>query len=319
MRDQGQLALKVDTKGLKQTDGSYLELWLMNPETNSFVSLGPVTPGTTGVHPIPAGVTVKTDPFVDISVEPLDGDPARLHRERAARRVRLTREIFSLPASVAPTSAEVLSNRARSPTVRNATSVAGCAYLEEPPMLKHSVRRMIAVATLAIVPVAAVGISPAGAAAKAESTATNKQKIVAIAASDPQFSTLVTAVKKAGLVKTLNGKGPFTVFAPTNDAFAKIPADTLNGLLADKEALAGVLTYHVLSGKVPSSKLQPTQTVNTVQGDPITIDVANGEATITDGQGTVSKIVKTDIKAKNGVIHVIDTVLLPPESMTPTS
>ncbi len=76
VRDQGQLALKVDTKGLKQTDGSYLELWLMNPETNSFVSLGPVTPGTTGVHPIPAGVTVKTDPFVDISVEPLDGDPA---------------------------------------------------------------------------------------------------------------------------------------------------------------------------------------------------------------------------------------------------
>jgi uncharacterized surface protein with fasciclin (FAS1) repeats len=187
-------------------------------------------------------------------------------------------------------------------------------------MLKHRVRRMIAVGTLAVVPVAAIGVSPAGATAKAaESTATSKQKIVAIAASDPQFSTLVTALKTAGLVKALNGKGPFTVFAPTNDAFAKIPADTLNGLLADKKALAGVLSYHVLSGKVPSSKLQPTQTVKTLQGDTITIDVANGTATITDGQGNVSNIVKTDIKAKNGVIHVIDTVLLPPADTTPTT
>ena len=76
VRDQGQLAVKVETVGLKNVDGSYFELWLMNPETNSFVSLGPVSPGTTGVHPIPAGVTVKTDPFVDISVEPLDGNPA---------------------------------------------------------------------------------------------------------------------------------------------------------------------------------------------------------------------------------------------------
>src|SRR4249920_2346864 len=114
-------------------------------------------------------------------------------------------------------------------------------------------------------------------------SAAQQKTIVRVAAGAGQFKTMVAAVKAAGLVKTLNGKGPFTVFAPTNDAFAKIPADTLNGLLADKEALAGVLTYHVLSGKVPSSKLQPTQTVNTVQGDPITIDVANGEATITDG------------------------------------
>jgi Anti-sigma-K factor rskA, C-terminal len=76
VRDQGQLALKVDTQGLKTHGGSYYELWLMNPATNSFVSLGPVVPGTTGVHPIPPGVTVKTDPYVDISIEPLDGDPA---------------------------------------------------------------------------------------------------------------------------------------------------------------------------------------------------------------------------------------------------
>jgi uncharacterized surface protein with fasciclin (FAS1) repeats len=188
-------------------------------------------------------------------------------------------------------------------------------------MLKHRVRRMIAIGTLAMVPVAAVGVSPAGAAvdAKSESTATKKQKIVAIAKSDPQFSTLVTAIKQAGLLKTLKGKGPFTVFAPTNDAFDKIPADTLDGLLADKEALAGVLTYHVLSGKVPSSKLQPTQTVETLQGGAITIDVTDGGATITDGQGNVAKIVKTDIKAKNGVIHVLDTVLLPPADTTPTT
>jgi len=76
VRDQGQLALKVDTAGLKNADGSYYELWLMNPATNSFVSLGSVTPGRTGVHPIPAGVTVTSDPFVDVSVEPLDGNPA---------------------------------------------------------------------------------------------------------------------------------------------------------------------------------------------------------------------------------------------------
>ena len=86
-------------------------------------------------------------------------------------------------------------------------------------------------------------------------------------------------------MKTLNRKGPFTVFAPTMTR-RRVPADTLNGLLADKEALTGVLTSHVLSGKVPSSALQPTQTVNTDQGNAVTIEVANGEATITTVRAT---------------------------------
>ena len=124
----------------------------------------------------------------------------------------------------------------------------------------------------------------------------------------------MTAVERAGLVGALQGKGPYTVFAPTNEAFAKIPADQLQALLADKAKLTAVLTYHVLKGRVPSSSLKATQTVPTLEGATITINVADGKATITDGQGNVSNIVKTDVKAKNGVIHVIDTVLLPPSS-----
>jgi uncharacterized surface protein with fasciclin (FAS1) repeats len=147
-----------------------------------------------------------------------------------------------------------------------------------------------------------------------ESSSAKAKAIVGVAASNPDFSTLVTAIKKAGLVGALKGKGPFTVFAPTNEAFAKIPTDDLNALLADKAKLAALLQYHVLSGRVPSSALQPTQTVPTVEGGTITIDVANGAATITDGQGNVSNIVKTDVKAKNGVIHAIDSVLIPPSS-----
>lgn len=183
-------------------------------------------------------------------------------------------------------------------------------------MRKHSVRRMIAAATMVAIPVTAIGVGTAGASTPSGSmgTSTAKQNIVQVAASDPQFSTLVTAVKKAGLVKALSGKGPYTVFAPTNDAFAKVPTATLDGLLADKAALTDVLTYHVVKGKIPSSKLQPTQTVTTLNGDTLTIDVADGKATITDGQGNTVNITMTDIKTKNGIIHVIDGVLLPPSS-----
>ncbi len=184
-------------------------------------------------------------------------------------------------------------------------------------MRKHSFRRMIAAATMVAIPVTAVGVSTAGASTPAGSMGTSstaKQNIVQVASANPDFSTLVTAIKKAGLVKALSGKGPYTVFAPTNDAFAKVPAATLDGLLADKAALTDVLTYHVVKGKIPSSKLQPTQTVTTLNGDPLTIDVADGKATITDGQGNTVNITMTDIKTKNGIIHVIDGVLLPPTS-----
>jgi uncharacterized surface protein with fasciclin (FAS1) repeats len=168
----------------------------------------------------------------------------------------------------------------------------------------------VAVATLGALAIS----SPAVAGSDGQSTGTKKQTVVAIAAQNPDFSTLASAIKQAGLAKTLKAKGPFTVFAPTNEAFAKVPKDQLDALLADKTALANVLTYHVLAGKVPSSALQPTQDVTALDDSPFTITVADGKATITDGQGNLINVVKTDIKAKNGVIHVIDSVMLPPSS-----
>jgi uncharacterized surface protein with fasciclin (FAS1) repeats len=186
-------------------------------------------------------------------------------------------------------------------------------------MRKHSFRKMVAAAAMVAVPMTAIGVGSAGAAAPAgnmetSTSSTAKQNIVKVAAANEDFSTLVTAVKKAGLVKALSGKGPYTVFAPTNDAFAAVPTETLDSLLADKPALKNVLTYHVIKGKIMASDLQPTQTVETLNGDELTITVADGKATITDGQGNTVNITTTDIAAKNGVIHVIDGVLLPPSS-----
>ncbi len=119
------------------------------------------------------------------------------------------------------------------------------------------------------------------------------------------FNTLVTAVQKAGLVETLKGKGPFTVFAPTDEAFAKIPADKLNALLADKEALAKVLTYHVVPGKVMAKDVVKMKMAKTVQGQSIKIATASG-VTVDN-----ANVIKTDIVTSNGVIHVIDSVILP--------
>lgn len=136
--------------------------------------------------------------------------------------------------------------------------------------------------------------------------------VVAVAKSSDDFSTLVQAVVAADLVKTLKGKGPFTVFAPTNEAFAQIPEADLQALLDDPEALADVLTYHVVKGRVQAKDLQPTQTVKTVQGDELTIEVADdGTATISDANGKTVTITATDLKAKNGVVHVIDGVITP--------
>jgi uncharacterized surface protein with fasciclin (FAS1) repeats len=135
----------------------------------------------------------------------------------------------------------------------------------------------------------------------------SKDTIVDVASSNPDFSTLVSAVAKADLASTLSGTGPFTVFAPTNAAFEKVPADQLNALLADKAQLTKVLTYHVVPGKVLAADLQPTQMVKTVEGQDVDIQVADGKATING-----CAITKTDIEASNGVIHVIDCVLTPP-------
>ena len=133
-----------------------------------------------------------------------------------------------------------------------------------------------------------------------------KKDIVDTAVAAGDFNTLVTAVKAAGLVETLKGEGPFTVFAPTDAAFAKVPTDTLNALLADKAALANVLTYHVVAGKVMAADVVKLTSAVTVQGQSVSIEVKDGKVYV-DG----AQVVATDIKASNGVIHVIDAVILP--------
>ena len=140
----------------------------------------------------------------------------------------------------------------------------------------------------------------------ASSMGKNKD-IVAVASEAGSFNTLVTAVQAAGLVETLKGPGPFTVFAPTDEAFAKLPASTLNDLLKpeNKAKLPAILTYHVIPGKVMASDVKTMQ-AKTVNGQSVDLNVRGSNVTI-DG----AKIVKTDIPASNGVIHVIDTVIMP--------
>lgn len=134
----------------------------------------------------------------------------------------------------------------------------------------------------------------------------HSKDIVDIAASTEGFSTLVAAVTAADLVETLKGEGPFTVFAPTDDAFAALPEGTVEGLLADIPALTNVLTYHVIAGKVMSNDLTNGMEAETVQGQTVTI--------MTEGGVTVNgaNVTTADIEASNGVIHVIDAVILPP-------
>lgn len=142
---------------------------------------------------------------------------------------------------------------------------------------------------------------------------TASQNIVQIASSNPEFSTLVKAVTAGGLVSTLEGSGPYTVFAPTNAAFAKLPASTLTSLLdpANKSQLDSILTYHVVPGAVTAADITPGQPIKTVNGATFTVNSTNGKLTVTDGAGNTCNIIKTDITASNGVIHVIDCVLLP--------
>jgi uncharacterized surface protein with fasciclin (FAS1) repeats len=142
------------------------------------------------------------------------------------------------------------------------------------------------------------------AALSAASLAAQAKDIVDVAVGAGSFKTLVTAVQAAGLVQTLKGPGPFTVFVPTDAAFAKIPKATLDALLADKAKLTAVLTYHVVPGAVMAKDVKAGK-VKTVQGQELTISTAGGVKV--DG----ATVVQTDIQASNGVIHVIDTVVLP--------
>jgi uncharacterized surface protein with fasciclin (FAS1) repeats len=141
----------------------------------------------------------------------------------------------------------------------------------------------------------------------ASATRTAGKDLVAVASGADNFKTLVAAVKAAGLVETLQGEGPFTIFAPTDAAFAKLPAGTLESLLKpeNKEKLVAILTYHVLSGKVLAADVK-TMEAKTVQGQSVKLVASDAGVTVDN-----ANVVKTDLIADNGVIHVIDTVILP--------
>jgi uncharacterized surface protein with fasciclin (FAS1) repeats len=145
--------------------------------------------------------------------------------------------------------------------------------------------------------------------------------IVTVASQDKDFSTLVSAVKAAALVDTLNGTGPYTVFAPNNEAFAALPAGTLDELLKpeNKEKLASILKYHVVAGKVMAADLKDGQVIKTVEGGTLTVGIKGDKVTLTDESGATVNVVKTDIDAGNGVIHVIDGVLTPKADSSATS
>ena len=144
--------------------------------------------------------------------------------------------------------------------------------------------------------------------------------IVDVAAGNPDFSTLVAAVKAAGLAETLSGEGPFTVFAPTNAAFEKLPAGTVDGLLKPEnlEKLKGLLTYHVVAGKFDAAAVTDAitkgngkYTVTTVQGGKIDLSLKDGKVLLTDANGSTSTVAIADVAASNGVIHAIDTIVMP--------
>jgi uncharacterized surface protein with fasciclin (FAS1) repeats len=161
---------------------------------------------------------------------------------------------------------------------------------------------MKSISKLAVAAVAATGIVAGSASARAAD-------IVDTAVAAGQFNTLATALGAAGLVETLKGAGPFTVFAPTDDAFAKLPAGTVESLLLpeNKDQLVAILTYHVVPGAVMASDVVELTEAATVNGKMIKIAVADGAVKINDATVTA-----TDIAASNGVIHVIDSVILPP-------
>ncbi len=150
-------------------------------------------------------------------------------------------------------------------------------------------------------------IATAMASTMATASFANTTDIVDTAVAAGSFNTLVAAVEAAGLVDTLKGEGPFTVFAPTDEAFAALPEGTVESLLADPEALAAILTYHVVPGKVMSTDLSDGMTAATVNGADITIGTEGG-VTVND-----ANVASADVLASNGVIHVIDSVILPPQ------
>ncbi len=159
-------------------------------------------------------------------------------------------------------------------------------------------KRIFAVLVLAV---AVIGATVVPASAQSDKT------IVEVAASDPQFSTLVELVQKAGLAETLSS-GELTVFAPTNAAFRKVPKSTLDALAADPEQLKAVLAYHVVAKRIPASRVVRRTRIKTVNGESIRVRVRNGHVVLNGN----SRVTKTNVRASNGFIHVINRVLLPP-------
>ena len=183
------------------------------------------------------------------------------------------------------------------------------------PALAIAISACSTAATQTAVPAATSTPSPAAtaeapSAMPSESSAAMTKDIVETAIEAGSFKTLLTAVEAAGLVETLQGDGPFTVFAPTDEAFASLPAGTLDGLLADPEALKKVLLYHVVSGSVTADQVVGLTSADSVEGSPIAISVKDGTVYLNDS----ATVVTPDVMASNGVIHVIDEVNLPPAS-----
>lgn len=156
--------------------------------------------------------------------------------------------------------------------------------------------------------------------AHAGAMAAPSKNIVETAVGSKDLSTLVAAVKAAGLVETLQGQGPFTVFAPTNEAFNKLPAGTVETLLKpeNKAQLVAVLTYHVVPGKISAQDVlekikagNGQATVKTVQGEDLTLKLVNGQVKVIDSKGNVATVTTADLNQSNGVVHIIDSVLLP--------
>ncbi len=170
---------------------------------------------------------------------------------------------------------------------------------------------LVGAMALVAAPAANAGDCGGGYHAKA---ATPSKDIVDTAIGAGSFNTLVKAVQAAGLVDTLKGEGPFTVFAPTDEAFAALPAATLNALLADKAALADVLTYHVVAGRVPASAAMNLDWAPMVQGQSARVETRDGSVYV-DG----ARVVKADIETSNGIIHVIDAVILPRKDIVDTA
>lgn len=182
------------------------------------------------------------------------------------------------------------------------------------PALAIAIAACSTAAAPSAAPTGASTPSPASTTPAAPSTAPSAsaaamaKDIVQTATEAGSFKTLLTAVKAAGLVETLQGTGPFTVFAPTDAAFAALPAGTLDGLLKDPAALKEILLYHVVSGSVTSDNVVGLASANSVEGSPIAIAVKDGIVYLNDS----AKVVTPDVTASNGVIHVIDKVILSP-------